>query len=538
MRIPRPDRCRPARRPPARRSASSPMRWSARPSSMRSTAANPDLAALPMYCVVTAVKDPLRHEGHADHGEQRRRLRDGCAAVRRDARRAAACQGRDHLREVGRARIQRRPGRSGRAGEAETNLVAGGAGHERVERAGLQSVRHRASAARIEQRLGCRDRGQPGDDRHLRAVGRVVPGSGVAQRRRTDADDQGIACPTTAASATSGSSIVPAFTPARSATRRRCSMPSRIRNAATTIRAIRSRRCPKALMSAQPYASFCDRRRRAQAEAEAAAGMRIAILREHMVKKTHEPRGDLRPDRQRDQDRAARPARRRARRDDHAGLSRRSGRAEPEVHVRRRAVRTAAADDAGDLSRARRQGRAVVRRAGPRRHVVRLPAEAEQAPGAADRPDQHHQLQLRSPSRALLIGELRRRRRSTSTATWSIAATRRSRTGPHWVANAKFREDDVARRRGELARAEGSRCGGQERSARAQLHRAAGAAARDVRERHRRVRASREHGADAEDPGAERRRDQPRRHHALLPDSARGGPGGHDRRRSTSRSTR
>ena len=34
---------------------------------------NPDLAALPMYCVVDGVQGSVRHEGHANDGEQRRR---------------------------------------------------------------------------------------------------------------------------------------------------------------------------------------------------------------------------------------------------------------------------------------------------------------------------------------------------------------------------------------------------------------------------------------------------------------------------------
>ena len=51
----------------------------------------------------------------------------------------------------------------------------------------------------------------------------------------------------------------------------------------------------------------------------------------------------------------------------------------------------------------------------------------------------------------------------------------------------------VARRRGELGRLARTPCAGQGRAPRPQLRRAHGAAAGDVRERHRRVRASREH---------------------------------------------
>ena len=48
--------------------------------------------------------------------------------------------------------------------------------------------------------------------------------------------------------------------------------------------------------------------------------------------------------------------------------------------------------------------------------------------------------------------QLQRHRRSTSTVISSRAATRRIKNWAAWVANAKFREDDVARRRGELGR--------------------------------------------------------------------------------------
>ena len=52
-------RCRRARPPCARSSGSSPMRSSAPRSSTRSTASNPDLAAMPMYCIPFSFKDPF-----------------------------------------------------------------------------------------------------------------------------------------------------------------------------------------------------------------------------------------------------------------------------------------------------------------------------------------------------------------------------------------------------------------------------------------------------------------------------------------------
>ena len=89
-----------------------------------------------------------------------------------------------------------------------------------------------------------------------------------------------------------------------------------------------------------------------------------------------------------------------------------------------------------------------------------------------------------------------------------------------WVANAKF-DDDASRAGAEnWANWQASRGRGKERSPRAQLHRRLALLRGDVRERHRRVRASGEHRADAEDSGPERRHGQSRRHHAVLPDSA------------------
>ena len=146
-----------------------------------------------MYCVVAAFKDPVRHEGHAHDGEQRRRIsRWTCRPFDADGRRAAAREGRDHLREVRRARVQRRPGRSRwRRLRARTNMVAGGQTMGAWAGQPCNPVRHRTRAARIERRLGGGGRRQPGDDRHLRAVRRLVPGPGVAQRHRDAADDEG-----------------------------------------------------------------------------------------------------------------------------------------------------------------------------------------------------------------------------------------------------------------------------------------------------------------------------------------------------------
>ena len=51
---------------------------------------NPDLAAMPMYCIPFSFKDPYRHQGHAIDRRRRRPLRHGLPGARPDAGRAAA----------------------------------------------------------------------------------------------------------------------------------------------------------------------------------------------------------------------------------------------------------------------------------------------------------------------------------------------------------------------------------------------------------------------------------------------------------------
>ena len=68
------------------------------------------------------VQGSVRHEGHAHDVQQRRQLRDGRAAVRLDARRAAARQGRHHLCEVVAHEFNGGPGDPGGAAKAKTQL--------------------------------------------------------------------------------------------------------------------------------------------------------------------------------------------------------------------------------------------------------------------------------------------------------------------------------------------------------------------------------------------------------------------------------
>ena len=190
---------------------------------------------------------------------------------------------------------------------------------------------------------------------------------------------------------------------------------------------------PRALVPKQPYASFAvSDASLVKDAASRSKGMRIAILREHMVKRTanhvaisdqtdREFKAILRdklgaelletvtPDYPDDPDGA-----------------------EPQVQLLGCALGDPAAHDARDLLAQERGRDAGVRGAWLRRDVVRLPAQVEPASGAADAGDQHHQ--LRDVRRDAL---LTRPRAATSGSTsiaisWS-GATRGSRAGrPGW----------------------------------------------------------------------------------------------------------
>ena len=88
---------------------------------------------------------------------------------------------------------------------------------------------------------------------------------------------------------------------------------------------------PKAIIPKEPYASFLldD----SSVPSKPLKGMRIAIVREFMVKHAKNDAAISRPDRQGDQGGAARQARRRARGVGGSAVSGRSVRAQPEVHV-------------------------------------------------------------------------------------------------------------------------------------------------------------------------------------------------------------
>ena len=106
------------------------------------------------------VQGSVRHEGHADDSQQRRGVRHGRPAVRFDGRGAAACQGRDHLREVERARVQRRD----RAIQVERRRAA-----RTRSRAAKPSARGRARHAIRTTPSACRaDRAADRESRYRR----------------------------------------------------------------------------------------------------------------------------------------------------------------------------------------------------------------------------------------------------------------------------------------------------------------------------------------------------------------------------------
>ena len=116
-------RCRRARPPCARSSGSSPMRSSAPRSSTRSTGSNPDLTAMPMYCIPFSFKDPFDTKDMRSTGGCGRSLRHRLPGARPYARRSAPPQGRHHLRQGGQHRVQRHPPATQAGGTSPTKML-------------------------------------------------------------------------------------------------------------------------------------------------------------------------------------------------------------------------------------------------------------------------------------------------------------------------------------------------------------------------------------------------------------------------------
>ena len=276
---------------------------------------NPDLAALPMYCVVAAFKDPfdtkdMRTTANSDVAFAMDVPPFDATVVARLRAKGAIIYAKSNAHEFNAG-----PGDPGGKAQSRTNAVAGRTGDQRVGGPGMQSVRHRTRAARIEQRIRGRGLGEPGDDRHLRADRRVVPGAGVAQRHRDAADHEG----RSAGQRRHREPVVhrPRRHPRAHACRRR---EGARRGQGPDDRLLRlrailhgdlpKRSSPTSRMPALPSAMS-----RSRANPKPLQGMRIAHPAGAHGEADAEPRGDFRPGGPRDQGGAARQARRRAGRD-------------------------------------------------------------------------------------------------------------------------------------------------------------------------------------------------------------------------------
>ncbi len=141
---------------------------------------NPDLAALPMYCVVAAFKDPydtkdMRTTSNNDVNFAMDVPPFDSTIVAQLRAKGAIIYAKSSAHEFNGG-----PGNPGGPDKPKANSGQRRPATERLERPAVQSVRHRARRARLERRLGRRDRRQPRDGRHLRAVRRIVPRSRVA----------------------------------------------------------------------------------------------------------------------------------------------------------------------------------------------------------------------------------------------------------------------------------------------------------------------------------------------------------------------
>ena len=155
---------------------------------------NPDLAAMPMYCIPFSFKDPFDTKDMRSTGGADARYDIDFPARDHVAGRAASQQGRDHLRQVGPDRVQRPRRRSRRQERADEGpgvdprLSAQHAGAATRRNA----VRHHPRRlARLELGIGGLGQHEPRDVRPLRGDARVVPRTGQPQLGRADPAAQG-----------------------------------------------------------------------------------------------------------------------------------------------------------------------------------------------------------------------------------------------------------------------------------------------------------------------------------------------------------
>ena len=340
---------------------------------------NPDLAAMPMYCVVAAFKDPfdtkdMRTTANSDVAFAMDVPPFDSTIVARLRAKGAIIYAKSNAHEFNAG-----PGDPGGKAQSRTNVVAGGqaisawAGQacnpydtERVPRGSSSGSGVAVSANLVtigicEQTVAsCQGPASRNGITTLLTTKGVLPDSGGIGNQWF-IDRAGIHARTLADAA----KVLDA-----------------VRDPSTGYYDPRDpfTALPKALISDQPYASFAvnddDAREPTRSRC---TGMRIAILREHMVKRT--------PNHEAISDQVDREIKTVLRDKLGAELVETITPAYPDdpdvpnvtYTFCRRALRTVAAADAGDLHAPRRQGAAAVRGPGLRRHVVRLPPEAESA---------------------------------------------------------------------------------------------------------------------------------------------------------------
>ncbi len=251
---------------------------------------NPDLAAMPMYCIPFSFKDPydtkdMRSTGGADaHYDIDFPARDHTLVAQLRA------QGRDHLRQGQHHGVQRpRPRQSGRREFSDQDLAFDARlSAQHLGRQSLQFVRH--DARRLDRlELGLRRLGQhqPGDVQPVRGDRAVMPRPGQPQFGGADPAAQG--APVVPRRRHRGRDLQRSrrhSLPRHRGLRRACSTRSRTPSTATTTRATSSPPCRARACPAQPYTQAIT-----SGSAGALKGMRIGIIREFMVKhaKVDEP---------------------------------------------------------------------------------------------------------------------------------------------------------------------------------------------------------------------------------------------------------
>ena len=154
---------------------------------------NPDLAEDADVRRRVLVQGPVRHQGHALDRRRRRGLRHRLSGARPRAGRAAAPEGRDHLRQGAVHRVQRPRRRSGRPPQAGQGAAVDA--RPPAQHLGRQSGQRLRPAplrlARLELRLRRLGQRQPGDGEPRRGDARLLPRPGQPQRGGADPAAQG-----------------------------------------------------------------------------------------------------------------------------------------------------------------------------------------------------------------------------------------------------------------------------------------------------------------------------------------------------------